>query len=262
MQSIFKKYWLLIIAIVFVLILAIPYLLGYRLGPGLKIEQDGTLVIAGLPKGASVYVDESLRGVTSKPGSMKDTVAEGSHSIIVSVTGDYPWSTIALVTSGKTSTVNPILVGMTPDATPLSGADKAAAISAIASSSLPSITHPLVLANNCAIVYVSNNQVIASAATSTPGCSTPPPYLCDTDGSCAPTIIFSPIATLSAVEKYPGRQDAILVEFNNTLYALALDPRSPQFFAPVLTGTAPIIGALPDGTIVVRNGTAVYSVKL
>ncbi len=262
MELILKKYWLLLVAIIFVLILAIPYALGYRLGPGVKLERVGTLDIVGLPTGASVYVDESLRGVTSKPGSMKDEVVGGSHSIIVSVTGDYPWSTVALVTSGKTTTTNPILVGMTPNATPLSGTDKDAAVAAIASSSLPSITNPLVLANGCADVYVSNNQIIATAATSTPGCSTPPAYLCDSTGSCAPTIIFSPVSTLYFVARYPNRQDALVVEFNDTLYAIALDPRSPQFFAPILTGTEPVIGTLPDGTVVVRNGTAVYKVTL
>ena len=48
-----KKYILLIIAVVFVLILAIPYMLGYRIGPGVKIERVGTLTLSGLPKHAT-----------------------------------------------------------------------------------------------------------------------------------------------------------------------------------------------------------------
>ena len=254
-----KKYLLLIIAIVFVLILAIPYAFGYRLGPGAKLERVGTLTITGLPAGASVFIDQTLDTETSNPGNLKEELVGGSHSVIVSVSGDYPWSTLVPITSGKSATVNPIFVGMKPIVTPLSGTDKTAALAAIASTTLPSITTPLKLENGCVNVYVTNNQVIADAA-ATPGC-TPPPYLC-VGGSCAPTIIFSPVATLSLVARYPFRQDALVVEFDNTLYALALDPRTPQFFAPILTGTEPVMGVLPDGTVVVHNGDAVYRVAL
>ena len=254
-----KKYILLIIAIVFVLILAIPYAFGFRLGPGVKLERVGTLTITGLPKSASVFVDQALRDTTSSPGDMKDELVGGSHAVIVSVNGDYPWSTLALITSGKSTTINPILVSTQPNVTPLSGTDKTTAIAAIASSTLPSVTSPLKLANGCINVYVTNNQVIADPS-ATAGC-TPPPYLC-ASGTCAPTIIFSPKPTLIGVAQYPFRQDALVVEFENTLYAIALDPRSPQFFAPILTGTQPIMGVLSNGTIVVRNGDAVYRVNL
>ena len=61
---------------------------------------------------------------------------------------------------------------------------------------------------------------------------------------------------------YPGRQDALLVGLNNVLYAIELDPRSPQFFAPVLTATNPVFGLLSDGTLVVKNDSAVFTIKL
>jgi hypothetical protein len=255
-----KKYLLLIIAVVFILLLAIPYALGFRLGPGLKLERVGTVVITGLPKTASVYVDQTLFTTTSKPVELKDELLGGNHSIIVSVPGDYPWNTVVSVFSHKTTTINPILVGMTPIATPMTGADRTAALAAITSTSLPSLKHPIYLANGCAIVYVANNQIIADATT-TPGC-TPPPYLCEGADSCSPTIIYSPIAPIVAVTRYPFRQDALAVQIGNVLFALALDPRSPQFFAPILTATAPIIGTLPDGTIVIHNGSAVFKIAL
>ena len=254
-----KKYLLLIIAIVFVLLLAIPYGLGFRLGPGVKLERVGTLTITGLPKGASVFVDQALYGVTPEAENMKIELVGGNHSVIVSVTGDYPWSTLAAITSGKSSTVNPILVTTEPSVTPLSGTAKAAAIQAVASTSLPSITKPIKLANGCINVYVTDNQIIADPS-ATPGC-TPPPYLC-AGGTCAPTIIYSPVPTLVGVAQYPFRQDALVVQFGQALYALALDPRSPQFFAPILGGTEPVMGVLPNGNIVVRNGDAAYQVNL
>ena len=258
-MKIIKKYLLLIIAVVIVLILGITYALGFRVGPGLKIERVGTLIITGLPVNATVYVDNVLRSTITKPGNTKNELVAGSHTIIVSAPGDYPWSTIVSVTSRKTTTVNPIFVGMQPVATVLTGTDRDAALAAIASTSLPTLDHPIYLANGCAVVYVSNNQIIADATT-TPGC-TPPPYLCD-NGTCSPTIIYSPIPKLSAVIKFPHRQDALVFEFGNVVLAIALDPRSPQFFAPVLTATAPVMGALPDGTLVIHNGNSVFKIAL
>ena len=255
-----KRYLLLIIAVVFVLLLAVPYALGFRLGPGVKIERLGSIVITGLPKNASVYIDQSLYRITTKPTELKVNALPGSHEIIVSVPGDYPWNTLISVSSHKTSTANPIFVGMTPVATTLTAADRTAALSAIASTSLPSLSHPIYLADGCAVVYVENNQIIADATT-TSGC-TPPPYLCDGAGTCSPTIIYSPISPLAAVARYPFRQDALVVQLGNVLYALSLDPRSPQFFAPILGATEPIIGTLPDGTIVIHNGNAVYKITL
>jgi hypothetical protein len=256
-----KKYLLLIIAIVFLLLLAIPYALGYRIGPGVKLERVGTLDLTGLPKGASVYVDQTLEKTTTKSGDLKDELVGGSHSIIVSVPGDYPWNTIVTITSRKTTTVNPIFVGESPIATLLTGTDRDAALAGIASTTLPTEARPLLLANGCATVYVSNNQILAEATTSA-SCAAAPSYLCDNTGACSPTIIFSPVSPLKIVAKYPYRQDALVVQLDNVLYAIALDPRSPQFFAPILTATQPIIGTLPDGTIVVHNGNSVFRITL
>jgi hypothetical protein len=256
-----KRYLLLIIAVVFILLLAIPYALGYRIGPGVKLERVGTLELTGLPKGASVYVDQSLQKTTTKAGNLNTELVGGSHSVIVSVPGDYPWNTIVAITSHKTTTMNPIFVGETPIATLLSGTDRDAALAGIASTTLPTEAKPLLLANGCAAVYVADNQLLAEATT-TSGCTTPPAYLCDNAGTCSPTIIFSPVSPLTFVAKYPYRQDALVVQIDNVLYAIALDPRTPQFFAPILTATQPIIGTLPDGTVVVHNGSSVFRITL
>src|SRR6185437_9178686 len=88
-------------------------------------------------------------------------------------------------------------------------------------------------------VFVSDNRVVVDAATTTPGC-TPPEYLC-TEGSCAPTIAYAPLATLRSVIPFPNRTDAVLVTAGEWVYAIALDPRNPRYFAPVHHGTAPSI---------------------
>ncbi len=254
-----RKYFVLLVFVIIVLLFAIPYMLGFRLGPGLHIERVGTLTFSTLPANTSIYIDSTLYKTVTSTSTVSAELVGGSHSIIVSVPGDYPWASLTLVTSGKSTTVSPLLVHMRPDVTPLTGTAQSEALTALASSTLPTEAKPMVMANGCEDVYVANNQIIASAVQA-PGC-TPPPYLCE-DATCSPTIVYAPLAPLKAVLPYPHRQDAVVLQFGSTLFALSLDPRSPQFFAPLLIGSNPRIGELSDGTIVVQNGTPVFSLKL
>jgi hypothetical protein len=255
-----RKNLLLIILILVIVAIGVLYGLGFRIGYGVHLERVSTLTLTNVPNGSSIFIDQTLRTTTTATSSVKEELVSGSHAIIISAPGDYPWNTITTVASGKPTTVNPIFVSTEPHVTPLSGTAETAAVSAIASTTLPTFTHPLTLANGCAIVYASNNQVIADFASTTPGC-TPPPYLCS-GTSCGSTIIYSPVSPLKMVAPFPGRQDALVIQVQNILIALALDPRSPQFFAPILTATSPVIGTLPNGSVVIKNGTAVFRVKL
>ena len=254
------KHLFLTVVLILVLLIAVPYLLGFRIGPGLKLERVGTLDLVNVPAQASIIIDQNFTRTTKKPGDATYELMNGSHSVIVSVPGDYPWSALTPISSHNTFKVTPLLISEHPNITPLSGTEKDTATNVIASSTLPSRTSPLLLANGCANVYVANNQIIAEAKNA-PGC-TPPPYLCDTVTSCSPTVVFSPISPLRGVARFPGRQDALVVEFNDVIYAIDLDPRAPQFFAPILGATNPNMGTLPDGTIVVQNDTAVFRINL
>jgi hypothetical protein len=254
-----RTYSILVITALIIVLIVMAYMFGFRVGPGIMISRVGVLSLEDLPKGATVYADETSRGTAAATSTMSIDLVSGSHNIIVSVNGDYPWNDLISIASGKTTSEAPILIPLQPNAVLLSGTQRTTAVASIASSTLPTETNPLHLANGCADVYVSDNQVIASAVTA-PGC-TPPPYLC-LGGKCAPTIIFAPVSPLSGVFQYPGRQDALVIGLNNTLYALALDPRNPRYFAPILTATNPKFGVLSDGTLIIENGTSVFSDKI
>jgi hypothetical protein len=256
-----KKHRVLLVLIIIFVFFAGMYGLGYRVGPGLTLNRVGTLTLTNLPKGTLVYADQVLTRTIQKDGNINLELVRGSHTIIVAAPDDYPWSSLVPMRSGVTTVVNPILVAMKPNATGLTGDERNAAFAAVASTTLPTIAHPLRLAGGCAAVYVDQNRVIAEATT-TPGSScTTPAFLC-TANTCSKTIIFAPVLPLTTVLAFPSRQDALVVQLGHVLLAIALDPRNPQFFAPILTGVNPIAGALPDGTIVVRNNEVAYRLKL
>jgi hypothetical protein len=213
------------------------------------LVRAGTLVLTGIPNGGTVYADQTKRAV-SNGHDVRIALEPGSHSIIVDVKGDYPWSDVANVSARTDTKVSPIEVPLTVTRTPVTQDQGNTANSLLASYQLPDEQHPLVMENGTADVYVLQNRVVASPATATG--ATPPAYLC-VGGSCATTVIFAPIAPLRAVLPYPGRTDAIIVSYSDTLAVLELNPLKPQFFAPLLQGIQPAAVVFDAHDIAVRD---------
>lgn len=258
-SSFARRFWWAIILLVLIIVIGGGYASGYRVAPG-GIARVGTLTLTDMPAGTKIFIDQSLSGTATSGQSFNEQLVPGNHTVIVNTANDFPWSSIVRIESGQVTKVDPLLVQMNVKEVALFGAEAKAGATAIATAKLPTVQSPLKMQGGCAVVYVHNNQVIEAAATSTPGC-TPPAYLC-MSGSCDPTIIFSPVTPLTNLFPYPGRQDAVLVGFDNGLYALSLDPTNPQFFAPIVRGTNPKFGQLSDGSIVVGVGTSILKLLL
>ncbi len=241
------------LSVVFLLALGTGYALGYRIGPGITLVKVRSLTITHLVPGATVFIDRSSRG-TAATSTMTLALVPGHHAVLISAPNTWPFSTIVTIPENKNATLAAFLIPHTPNGTLLEGPAAKTARAAVAHTALPTITHPLVMENGCALVSVNTANQIIAAPTTTPAC-TPPPFLC-LDNSCAPTIVFSPKEKPTAVLPYPGRQDALLVGIGKVIYALSLDPRSPQTFAPLLQGISPRIATDTQGTVVVDQSAA------
>jgi hypothetical protein len=137
----------------------------------------------------------------------------------------------------------------------LGGAESAAAIGIVNATVIPTAHAPLTI--GCVQVYVDNNRVMAAAATSTE-CAMPPEFLC-TNGSCAPTVVYAPSSPIRGVIAYPSRTDALIVATEGSTNAVGLDPRYPQYFAPIIRSNAPHIGvATTTGFYLVDSGKAFF----
>jgi hypothetical protein len=258
-RSLVQKYALLLIAVAIVVVLGVIYGLGFRVGPK-SIERVGSVTLTNLPAGTNVYIDNQLKKTTKAATDAKFELIPGNHTVIIGALNDYPWSTVVSVISTKNINVKPLLVPMHLSIKPLSGDEKTNALKAIAASVVPTPAKPMQVEGSCANVYVSNGQLVADVATSTPGC-TAPPFLCS-DGNCGPTVVFAPVTKIDAVFAYPHRDDALVVAVGGTLYALSLDPTNQQFFAPLIKASQPHFGQFPDGTIIVQAGPSVATVSL
>lgn len=261
-----KSYWLLVLVVVLVILIAAGYFTGYRLDGG-GITRVGTLTLTGLPEKTAVYIDASRR-VRASGGKAELSLTPGTHSVIVDSEGNDPWNEIVEIEPAKDVTVSPILVAASIKKVMILGADKDKALALTRTISLPTKARPLALANGCASVYASGGRIIAEATTS-PSCAAIPPYLScapasseNPSGACAPTIIFTPSAALSAVIPFPGRQDALIVWAGKLVYVLELDPREPQFFAPIFKGAVTGVAPWSAASVIVTNGTEVLELPL
>lgn len=249
-----KKYLFICAVLVLIALLTTLYSLGYRPGPGLTIVRVGTVLVASLPSGATVYVDGSKRGVTHS-GFMRLSEVPGSHLVIVDAVGNYPWNEVVTVSSRTLETVTPVLVPVDLVQTPVESEKKNTALAILHGDWFPTSDSPLHL--NCMDIYVDANRVLARVSSSTaPASCTPPAFLCS-NGTCAPTIIFAPVDKVTSVIPFPGRTDTLVIAFGSTMAAIEIDPRSPQFFAPLIHGNVPFqIAPASSGRILVSAGGA------
>ncbi|MFZ1987659.1 MAG: hypothetical protein WAV21_01330 [Minisyncoccia bacterium] len=251
-----KHHFLFWGVIFLVIVLATFYFFGYRPGPGLTFSRIGFVEILNIPDGTTVYTDASSRGFATG-GSLRANLVPGNHTVIVDAPNMQPWQTIISVTSNQTTAVVPVLVTKQPESRQLTGNERTEALMLLNVAKLPSEASPLSM--GCTQVFNLGNRIIAAATTSTE--CTPPEFLCSEDGTCEPTVIFSPIEPLRSVVAFPGHDDVIVMTVGEWIYVLGLDPRTPQFFAPLARGTAPKL-ATYKGKIIVGDAGNVYELSL
>ncbi len=261
-----RQYSVVLIFIALVLIGVFSYAFGLRI-TGSGIVQTGALYMEGLPNGTAVYTDQS-RLTMEKGGKVRIDLLPGGHTVIVDAPNMQPWNELFTVQSGKNAVLSPLFVPKEPVLRQLGAEDLAKASTAILSYALPTKAAPLSLADGCAVVYVANNRILADAAVAE-NCTTPPYLLCPveeggerTEACPSSTVIFPPNEYIESVAPFPGRNDAIVVAAGSQAYVVELDPRAPQFFAPILKG--PRVRSAPwnDTSVVITDTTKVYELLL
>ncbi len=257
--SYIQKHWgMLIAGLIFTLILG-GFIAGYRLGPGLAITRSGTALIRNLPPNTSVFVDLSREHRVSADGSVVMRLSPGPHTIIVDAEGFQPWDELFIVESMKETVLAPIFVPKNVRAAEITGTDIAEANRLLYGSPLHTKSNPLFMHDGCVAVYATQNTLIAEAS-STPHC-TPTPYVCE-GSACAPTIVHQTSDTLRAFMPFPGRDDTLVVVAGGRMYVLELDPREPQFTAPLFKGTYIVAAPWNTDAVVASDGNKTFVIPL
>lgn len=246
------RHWIFFSFVAVILFLIAFYLLGFRVGPGPSIVQVGTVILIDVPERTEIYVD-STRQTVIGGGSGRVSITPGTHTLLASVQGYFPWNELVTIGSGETITIRPFFSPTNISGERLIEEDVASAKKAIAAVALPTKAEPLLMKDGCVAVYVLQNRVVAE---NIEGCE-PLPYLCVED-TCAPTVVFPPADRLRGVTAFPGRDDALLISSGRLVHILELDPRAPRFFAPLYDrGEAPKAIPWTENSILVEDGETV-----
>ncbi|HRH24654.1 MAG TPA: hypothetical protein PK109_03660 [Candidatus Paceibacterota bacterium] len=257
--SIAKSYWIVVLVVVLLLLSFAGYLAGYRLDQA-GITRVGTLVLTDLPDGTAVYLDQARR-IYAKDGTAKTTFLPGTHTVIVDAPDYQPWNELFSITAANDTVIAPVLVPVDVMGTGLTGAEATKAMNLIRTQKLPTKAAPLVVNDGCTLLSVSGPRLIADAATSS--CAMLPEYLCapGTEG-CASTLIYTAKDAIRSVSPFPGRDDALVVAAGNLVFVVEVDPREPQFFAPLFKG--PNIGAAlyTASSTIIGDGKTVVEIPL
>ena len=168
-----------------------------------------------------------------------------------------PLGELVTVPSGGEIKVRPIFVAKNANEVTLRDLDVDRAELLIHDSVLPSKEAPIKVLGGCATVSVQNGDLLIEPVTAD-GC-TPPAFLCT--GGCEPALLLDPAEPLRAVIPFPNRDDTVIIAFGKSVYALEVDPREPQFFAPIVRGHLPEIASWSQDAIVVREEGAVFTIS-
>lgn len=236
-----KDYWAVTLFGVVLFAGIILFTIGWRIGPNGSPVLVGTLVIENAPTGTYAYLDE-IRRVVAHDGIVRTELMPGSHSVIVDAPGMQPWNEVFTVVSGQETKLVPLFIPKEPSLRILKGAEREAARISMLRSMPPTKAAPLTLLEGCAEVYTVQNRLVADPVV-TPSCTPPEYLLCPAeeggvrDLPCpSSTVIFPSSQRIDSVAPFPGRDDALLVAAGTNVYVLELDPRYPQFIAPLLKG--------------------------
>jgi hypothetical protein len=235
------------------------YQMGYRLSLAHGISSPGTIEIHNYDAKSTYYLDgDALTKISNSNGVAHISAAAGNHELSVAKDGFYPWQKSFSIEAKETIVFDPFAV---PSATsgvvlPKEDAEYKQALSAIATTTVPSEAHPIVSGDGSMELYMKDTTLYAKVLSGKPV----PQYFCDTECKDEHMVIALQ-AEVRGISFMPGRDDVVLLAVGSSIFALELDTRSTQNFEPVYQGIRPSFG-IGSNYLYIKDADSVFIVSL
>ncbi len=231
--------WVLGSVAIVLVISAFLFFNGYRFGGGF-IQGPGVISVLVPEKGSTVFLDDSEKTLTSKDNQSisLSSLSAGSHSILVSKNGFWPWKKDILVSPGVMLTVKPFLINkeLSPVLIPGDDPEYYSIEALIKKNTLPTEGPAKTSSDQTIAISLENNVIFAEWLGSS---SETPSYFCQA-GVCKKQLkVLTSKNTVRSTSFYKDRSDVILVALGDSISAIELDSRGTQNFQPVYKGQSP-----------------------
>lgn len=231
--------------ILIVLITLIGYATGYRVG-GFGIGKVGIVTMTIPFSGTSIFVDTDTQIVTTTDNEPENiSLSPGTHQIIVSRKGDFPWEKNITMQSGGTIALAPIFVAQNSSGEIITNSDPEyyKIKNAVQSDVLPSEGYPIASFDKSVTLWVDSNSIVTDIASST-------------------DIVVQPETAIKNVAFYKNRNDAVIYSAGDSINVIETSTDGTQNFFPLYKGTDPHFIANDANSIYVLDGTSLLQVAI
>lgn len=243
-------------------LVAIPVLLlyssGYSLDTALNLSWRGGIFVSVDQTGASVFIGDSVAGVTSlfNHDIVVKNLRPDNYLVLVSHNDYWPWAKFVQVTRGEVAARYPLLV---PKVVPFSEIARASTTEYSVAKALFTKTAASTTVEKAGMkLLVDGNTIRAEWHGSDDAL---PYYFCVgiVRVPCPRTVpIFQDPQPIRALDFYPGRTDALLITVGNSVYATEIDPTLYRNSYPIFRGKKPEV-RINRGSVYIKDGDYILS---
>lgn len=217
------------------------YAKGYRLSARpLALLSPGSIRIEGILPTDLVYIDSIKTKVSLQNSTAKINTSNGTHEVVISRAGSYPWAKILTIAQDRETTVSPFFIKNNPELNVFNQSDPSfetrrtnIRLEPIPAREIPRFPPGSEDAEGGTVgIYVEGTSIIAEWFGPE---STIPRFFCAQRCFSKVTVVDlkEPITSLDFL---PSRNDVILFASGNQVAAIEIDRQGLQNYQPLFTG--------------------------
>ena len=218
-------------------------------------DSEAELVIAPTGGTPSVYIDRTQRDALSSSSSDSTYgVTAGTHQVIVSRDGYWPWSDDVSTTAGEQTKISPFLIQETPQEVLQAASSVQTALQEAASQPVAASSSAATSSDGKMRAYVAGESNLIAQWNA--GEDSAPDYLNCHEGTCGVSVYNR--TPITQIAFYPERHDVLFFATANGVYAIEIDPRgATQNFQPVVQNVQNPVFSIEDDQIFVQSTSGI-----
>ena len=240
----YKLYIWLGILVLIIVIGVIGYSRGYRIN-NFTVGRVGYLNMEIPLINTSIFIDNQKTVTTKDDQSVRTKLSPGTHRVIVSRLGYFPWTKQFFIPSDREKTLSPIFITTNTTGEIITNKDPEywSLRNKIVSDVSPTKDSPRISSDKSTTIWLEDNAIIAKVGSST-------------------TRVIQPDSVIKNVDFYRDRSDAVVFSMYNSIYMIETSKDGTQNFMPIYKGNDPSFIPANQGSIYVLDGDNLMQVVI